>query len=200
MWKRVCWTDAASFTTGAFGKIYVTRKAEEKYHPSCLVPKFSGYSAAMAYGSISGIIKGHLILMKKEWGKITSKVYIERVLPDFYQHLREIEHHVGFMRSILMEDGASIHTSHLTRSYHVYRGAIRMTWPAHSPDLNPIENVWRLLKYRIGKRFPKTEAEVQQYLLEEWQNLTVDDYMKYIESMPERCEAVIAAGGGHTKW
>src|ERR1700744_4112374 len=104
------------------------------------------------------------------------------------------------MRSILMEDNASIHTAKHTQSYYAYHGIIRMVWPAHSPDLNPIENVWRLLKYRIGKRFPKTDAEVQQYLLEEWRNLKPEDYMKYIESMPQRCAAVIAAGGGHTKW
>ena len=200
MWKRVSWTDAASFTTGAFGNVYVTRTAEEKYLPECLVPKFAGYSSAMAYGAISGVSKGPLILMEKDWGKVTAQVYTQRVLPQFYEHLREIERHVGFMRSILMEDGASIHTAKFTKAYHAYYGANRMTWPAHSPDLNPIENVWRLLKYRIGKRFPKTDAEVRQYLLEEWERLDLQDYMKYIESMPERCKAVIAANGGHTKW
>ena len=61
-----------------------------------------------------------------------------------------------------------------------------MKWPANSPDLNPIENVWRLLKYRIGKRFPRTDAEVRQFLEEEWAKLTVDDFVHYIRSMPER--------------
>ena len=199
MWKRVAWTDAASFTTGVFGKIFVTRTAEEKYNHDCLVPKFAGYSSAMAYGSISAVSKGPLILMNKDWGKVNSQVYTHRVLPAFYQHIREIERTVGFMRGILMEDNASIHTSQYTRGYHAYHGIIRMVWPAHSPDLNPIENVWRLLKYRIGKRFPKTDAEVRQYLLEEWDKMEVQDFMKYIESMPERCKAVIAANGGHTK-
>jgi Transposase and inactivated derivatives len=200
MWKRVDWTDAASFTTGAFGKIYVTRTVEEKFAPTCLVPKFAGYSSAMAYGAISGIGKGPLILMEKDWGKVSAKVYIERVLPHFYRHLREIAREVGFMRAILMEDNASIHTAKLTKGYHAYHGINRMIWPAHSPDLNPIENVWRLLKYRIGKRFPKTDAEVRQYLVEEWDKLELQDFIKYIESMHERCEAVIEAKGGHTKW
>ena len=122
------------------------------------------------------------------------------MLPHFYKHLREMARDVGFMRVILMEDGASIHTSRMTTDYHAYNGIMRMPWPAHSPDLNPIENVWRLLKYRIGKRFPKKDAEVRQYLLEEWDKLKLNDFKKYIESMPERCKAVIAANGGHTKW
>jgi DDE superfamily endonuclease len=50
---------------------------------------------------------------------------------------------------------------------------IQQKWPANSPDLNPIENVWRLLKYRVGKRFPKTDEEVRQYIEEEWGRLQV---------------------------
>ena len=72
MWKRVSWTDAALFTTGAFGNILVTRTVEEKYHPKCLVPKFAGYLSTMVYGAISALGKGPLILMQKEWGKVTA--------------------------------------------------------------------------------------------------------------------------------
>ena len=114
MWKRVTWTDAASVTTGVFGKIFITRIAEEKYNYDYLVPKFAGYLSAMAYGSISAILKGPLILMNKNQGKVNSQVYAYRVLPVFYQHLREIERTVGFMRGILMEDNASIYTLKFT--------------------------------------------------------------------------------------
>jgi hypothetical protein len=57
-----------------------------------------------------------------------------------------------------------------------------------------------MLKYRLGKRFPKTDAEVKQYLMEEWEKIEVDDYKKYVKSMRDRCRAVIKAGGRRTKW
>ena len=57
-----------------------------------------------------------------------------------------------------------------------------------------------MLKYRIQKRFPKTDVEVRQYLQEEWEKIAVEDYKKYIKSMRDRCWAVIQAGGGYTKW
>ena len=75
-----------------------------------------------------------------------------------------------------------------------------MVWPANSPDLNPIENVWRLLKARIGRRYLFTNAKVRQYLEEEWAKLTLDDFVHYIQEMPQRVAAVIAVGRGHTKW
>lgn len=77
---------------------------------------------------------------------------------------------------------------------------IRIVWPANSPDLNPIENVWPLLKGRIGRRYPFTNAEVRQYLEEKWAKVTLDDFIHYVQEMPERVQAVIAANGGHTKW
>jgi hypothetical protein len=43
-------------------------------------------------------------------------------------------------------------------------------------------------------------AELHHALIEEWDRLSLDDFEKYIKEMPQRCEAVILAGGGHTKW
>ena len=200
MWKRVLWTDEASFTTGGFGIVYITRQVDEAYEASCLVPKFRGFSSWMAHGCISGTTKGPLFVFEKELGKVNAQVYTQYVLPGMYKHLREMKHEGGFLRSIIMEDNASQHTAKLTTQIDLQNHIIKMTWPAYSPDLNPIENVWRLLKNRIGKRFPRTDQEVRQFLEEEWATLTVDDFVHYIKEMPKRVQAVIAARGGSTKW
>ena len=73
-----------------------------------------------------------------------------------------------------MEDGAPSHIAKATKILHNRNDLWRMKWPANSPNLNPIKNVWRLLKYRVGKRFPKTDEEVRQYIEEEWERLQVD--------------------------
>jgi transposase len=185
---------------GPFGDIYVTRKAEEKYEASCLAPKFRQRQGLMVHGAISGLAKGPLTIFEPN-EKVTSEVYSNRVLPRIHQYITAMERqNLGLKRGILMEDNASVHTSKFTRAWHAYFGFNKMEWPANSPDLNPIENVWRVLKYRIGKRFPKTLDELRQYLIEEWDKLELKDFVHYIKEMPERCQAVIDAEGGHTKW
>jgi hypothetical protein len=64
MWKRVDWTDEATFRIRGFGDVWVTRLAEEKYEPSCLVPKFRHRSGLMVHGAISGVSKGLIIIFE----------------------------------------------------------------------------------------------------------------------------------------
>lgn len=47
-------------------------------------------------------------------------------------------------------------------------------WPASSPDLNPIEHVWRLMKDHIYRRSPRptTNILLRQAIQEEWNHIT----------------------------
>jgi hypothetical protein len=144
----------------------------------------------MVHGCISGVSKGPLTIFDVD-EKINAQVYAHKVLPRVYQHICEMERELDAFRSISMEGNVSVHTAGCTKAWHIYYGFNKMVWPASSPSLNPIENVWRLLKYRIGKRFLKTINELRQYLIEEWDKLTLEDYLKYVEEMPRRCKAVL---------
>ena len=95
---------------------------------------------------------------------------------------------------MFVEDNDKKHTSpEPTRMRRKYR-IDRLTWPASSPDLNPIENLWSILKKHVAKRRPHNKEDLKIKLREEWLKLEENyDLDKYIASMPRRIKAVIEA-------
>ena len=73
-----------------------------------------------------------------------------------------------------------------------------MQWPANSPDLSWIENIWALVSNRLNRRDNVSAQNFREAIFEEWDQLTNDDLMKTYLSMPKRMTACINAQGGYT--
>jgi hypothetical protein len=70
---------------------------------------------------------------------------------------------------------------------------------AQSPDLNPIEHFWRIVKVRIAQRpVAKGVEELEQQVQEEWTAIPQETIKGLVYSMPRRFAAVISSRGGHT--
>ena len=76
------------------------------------------------------------------------------------------------------------------------------TWPAQSPDLNPIEHVQSVLSKEIKKRKPEIYKIEDLYRIpkETWAGLEVEYAEKLVKSMHDRCQAVIKAKGDVTAY
>jgi transposase len=77
-----------------------------------------------------------------------------------------------------------------------------MPWPIQSSDLNPIENVWRLMKLGILKRRHRIRSirEMERVLLKEWDRITPADYRRCITSMPKRIDLIYKNKGSFIKY
>ena len=67
---------------------------------------------------------------------------------------------------ILEQDGATPHTSRQTKNFFAENSVQFLQWPPNSPDINPVENVWMMLKSFVEKKNPKTKDELIQYVQE----------------------------------
>jgi hypothetical protein len=124
-----------------------------------------------------------------------------RVLPELRKRSKDQPELVW----VFQQDNASIHTAHECTAYLKTReekeGFKVLDWPSQSPDLNPIENLWSILKKMLKKRktVPRSKEELWAQLQEEWQKLKDDLLLRLVDSMPQRCLDVIAAHGGPTR-
>ena len=84
-----------------------------------------------------------------------------------------------------------------------------MEWPPYSPDLNPIENLWSILKWEIYQLYPDLEhasdsIETKERLIkaakEAWASIRPDILVRLSETMPNRVEAIINANGWYTEY
>ena len=102
--------------------------------------------------------------------------------------------------STYMQDNASIHVSASTNRFFEDNNIARIRWPAQSPDLNPIENLWNIMLREVRKKEPKNKTQLLQVLEEEWKKIPTDTCIKLVDSMPKRMAAVIASKGYPTKY
>ena len=97
-----------------------------------------------------------------------------------------------FVYYIFQQDGATCHTARNILSFLKDQGVEVMQWPSQSPNLNPIEHIWKILNEMIDKRMKDTYSyqELERVVQEEWRKLDVSKILNYIDSMPSRCKSV----------
>jgi hypothetical protein len=151
----------------------------------------------MVWGAFSGFDKCPLVFLpqkERTASHFVQNVY-EAALSGFY-----------FMHDepnnlILMEDGAPIHRSKVPDLWRRAHGIRKMQWPPNSPDLNPIENVWKIVKHLLkSHRRPHDKEEMIQQIEVVWNEVCLQQLQALIANMPDRMRAIIRAKGGSTKW
>ena len=103
---------------------------------------------------------------------------------------------------IFQQDNAPIHRAKLLQKWFSKQQFSLLPWPAQSPDLNPIEHLWAILKRRLNRydRPPTGLIELWDRTMEIFYSITPTDCKRLVESMPHQIQAVIAAKGRWIKY
>ena len=126
------------------------------------------------WGAISCAGKIGLYVFRDNFNSLIYEQAVKEVLVPVAQEL----HPEG---CYLQRDNSKVHRAkHLNKFFRSAESDIileTITWPSYSPDLNPIENLWAVLKRKIRKRRPRNLDQLEDFIFEEWEDIS-DDYVR----------------------
>jgi ketohexokinase/beta-glucosidase len=188
-WNRILWSDETWVHSGYHTRIWVTRKAEEELVETCLRisrPKKRGW---MFWATFHGQNKGPCLFWEKEWGTINAERYCERIVPIIDGYLRLVQQQNSWVQ--LMQDGAPGYSGKETIKELHERGIYPISWPAFSPDLNPIETLWNWMKDWIQERYPEDDDlsydDLRSVVRASWDAVPETFLKDLIDTMQARC-------------
>ena len=101
----------------------------------------------------------------------------------------------------LMRDNAKPHVARISRQFLNRNNVNVLPWPAVSPDMNPIENIWDYLGKKVRARGNVNNLRnLENALIQEWNNIPNVVIRHYVRSMRGRLPACINSRGGHTRY
>ncbi|KAK3573187.1 hypothetical protein QTP86_015104 [Hemibagrus guttatus] len=190
-WENVIWSDETKIEL--FGKnstCRVWRRKNAELHPKNTIPTVKhGGGNIMLWGCFSAKGPGRLIRVKE---RMNGAMYREILSKNFLPSARALKMKRGW---IFQHDNDPKHTAQATKEWLRKKHFKVLEWPSQSPDLNPIENLWRELKICVAQRQPQNITALEEICMEEWAKLPETVYKNFVATYRKRLTSVIANKG-----
>ncbi|GFX80703.1 transposable element Tcb2 transposase [Trichonephila clavipes] len=193
-WACVLFSDESRFSLSSdCRRQLIWRESGTAYRPENIQEK-DRYATCSIMVWAGIMINGRKRLHVVANGTMTGQRYIDEVL---FPHVRLFRGAVGD-KFVFMDDNATCHQTLAVQDCLDSEGIQRLVWPARSPDLNPIENVWDALGRQVaGRNYPPTNKNTLiRALTEEWDKLP-QQLLDNVQSMVRRVECCSTLHGGH---
>ncbi|TKS70026.1 Transposable element [Collichthys lucidus] len=177
-WEKVMWSDETKIELfGLNSTRRVWRKKKDEYNPKNTIP-------TMKHG-------GENIML---WECFSAKgTGSNNLLPS----VRALKMGRGW---VFQHDNDPKHTARATKEWLRKKHLKVLEWPSQSPDLNPIENLWRELKVRVAQRQPRNLKDLEKICTEEWAKIPAAVCANLVKNYRKRLICVIANKGFCTKY
>lgn len=189
-WQDVTWSDEKKFNLdGPDGFAYHWHDLRKE--KLVFSKRHSGGGSLMIWGCFNFHGKSRLAFVSKNQNQFEYQRHLRDNLLPFLDEF-------GGADPIFQQDNCRCHVARTTLQWFVDRNIQVMTWPAYSPDLNPIENLWGILTRRVyeGGRQYNSIDELKNAVIHCWEEIEKDTLEKLINSMPKRVYDVIFSRGG----
>lgn len=194
-WAATMFSDESIIKQFYSFSTHVRRPSGTRYNPRYTVGRVKNSPSTMIWGSISYAGAGPLYFVPRK-----TTINAAHYLTILQQHL--LPSLAAHSCTTFQQDGAPAHTAVLVRRWLEENNVnVLAPWPGNSPDLNPIENCWAMVKKRVAELRPTSLTDLEAKVRQVWETeVTAEFCSSLIRSMPDRLAAVIKARGGPTKY
>jgi transposase len=195
-WKNVIFSDESQVVVGGDNRVYVWRKQSEGYRPDLIPSTKNRKFSVMIWGCICWEGVGTVTRVE---GNIDSQKYISILDANLWPVL--VRHFPGD-NYLFQQDNAPVHTSRATSDFIAQSHIKTMSWPAQSPDLNIIENIWLFIKRKLTNRLTSitSEGDLFNHIEDIWTSISPEHIQSLYKSIPRRILQVIRLKGHLTKY
>ena len=195
-WATVLFSDETHVEMGEHGQIWVQRPIGAAFDYQYMSHKVPHPDRVFIWGCFCKAGVGCIaIFQHKLNATYMKKILVKNLFRSAKLYFPEPTDHWWFL-----QDNDPKHKSRLVQNWLFSKGVRCIDFPPYSPDMNPIENLWYDLKKRVGARNGRTVDELIQHIEHEWEATDTDFLVSLVESMPDRCQAVIDKQGHMTDY
>lgn len=184
-WRTVLWSDEASFevTDNQRGRVY-RRPGSDPTDSRYTTHTVKHPDSLMVWGCFLYHGVGNLVFLPKNI-RMNQNNYFQLVLDELDDCVLQCE------ADIFMQDGAPCHRAKLITDWFDFCGVeLLAPWPGNSPDLNPIGNLWAIIKRRLQDKGTYSIDRLQSAIQDIWDNLDLQHLQHLADSLPTRLQKV----------